>query len=122
MDNDLMMAVLAMNAYDFPNESGIGRGSAIGNAAVLKDASGEAVKSEVGPFAAYAYSYNGQTVISFRGTDGFIDVLSGWGGGLGFLNTQAYLAIQFYKSVVEGDDDPATVFPYSTSGITGELR
>ncbi len=105
-DESLMLAVLSLHAYN----DAVPATTSIGNATYLKAA------DEVGGFAAYAYSYNGQTVISFRGTDGFIDVLSGWGGGLGFLNTQAYLAIQFYKSVVEGDDDPATVFPYSTSG------
>ena len=111
MNSDLMLAVLSMDAY-----GNLQPGHQIGNASISN------IAPQVSGFAAYAYSYNGQTVISFRGTDGFIDVLSGWGGGLGFLNTQAYLAIQFYKSVVEGDDDPATVFPYSTSGITGELR
>jgi fermentation-respiration switch protein FrsA (DUF1100 family) len=106
MNRDLMLAVLSMHAYSDDTSF-----NQIGTAAVSKvadpDGSG---------FFAKAYSYNGETVISYRGTDGGNDVLNGWAGGLGFNSTQAGLAIAFYRDVVTSDASGATNFPYSTAG------
>jgi hypothetical protein len=94
-----MMAVLSLHAYDQNAD-----GAQIGNATILR-----AAPQEFG-FAAYAYSYNGGTVISFRGTDGIIpDVWYGYGTGAGLQSTQASLAANFYRTV-EGAG-----FPYGTS-------
>ena len=56
MNKDLMVAVLSMDAY---NPMG-----SIGNAVVISNA------PQSTGFAAVAYSYGGQTIISYRGTDG----------------------------------------------------
>lgn len=62
-------------------------------------------------FYAVAYEWQGQTVISYRGTDnpslmgsagaGASDIWSGWSIGAGYTGTgtQAGLALQFYQSV-----------------------
>jgi hypothetical protein len=102
MNRDLMLAVLSMDAY--------GPGQSIGLAS-----KGSSLDSPNG-FAAVAYSYNGETITSYRGTDGGSDVLNGMVGGLGFNSTQAALGIQFYRDVVTGDFNSATDFPYSASG------
>ncbi len=57
-DENLMMAVLAMHAYADPFSAT----TDVGKAEFIEDA------PQALGFAAYAYSYNGQTVISFRGT------------------------------------------------------
>jgi hypothetical protein len=53
-----MLAILSMDAY-----KNLSEGDQVGNAIVLN------VAPQQSGFAAYAYSYNGQTVVSFRGTD-----------------------------------------------------
>ena len=58
MNKDLMLAVLAMDAYQTRTTD-----YKIGNAKVLQ---GSPSNSPNG-FAAVAYSYNGETIISYRG-------------------------------------------------------
>jgi hypothetical protein len=104
MNYDLMMAVLAMDAYG---------AHAVGHTVGFAEISLVAPK-EYG-FVAYAYNYKGSTVIAYRGTNtdsisGLVgDILYGWGQGLGFAPTQAELAAEFYKSVAGAG------FPYSTN-------
>jgi hypothetical protein len=95
-----MMAVLAMDAYGTKGNVGLAT-----NLGVPISAEDRATG-----FSAEAYSYLGQTVIAFRGTNGFSDAWYGWGGGIGAESTQAGLAAAFYKDVVG-----AAAFPYSTS-------
>ena len=54
-------------------------------------------------FYAIAYDWNGETVISFRGTDGLlIDALNGYGLGAGFATSpQGDLALAFYHAVTQ---------------------
>jgi hypothetical protein len=101
MNYDLMMAVLALHSYD-DNEAV----KNIGTASFIKPA------DQGSGFAAYAYTYNGETIISFRGTDGYYvgDAWYGWGGGVGAETTQAGLAAQFYQSVFG-----SAAFPFSTN-------
>ena len=54
------MAVLSMDPYAY-HQDGVWQ---IGNATVLKNA------DQSTGFAAVAYNYGGQTIISYRGTDG----------------------------------------------------
>jgi Ca2+-binding RTX toxin-like protein len=102
MNNDLMLAVLSMDTY---NPQGT-----IGLASQLL-----VQPSLSSGFAAVAYSYNGQTVISYRGTDGdylhYLDAWYGWGGGFGAESTQAGQAAAFYRSVA------SATFPYSTNVV-----
>jgi hypothetical protein len=105
MNKDLMLAVLSMDAY-------IPLGT-IGNATVISSA------PQSNGFAAVAYRYNGQTIISYRGTDGYYlgDAWYGWGGGIvGAETTQAGLAAKFYQDVAGTDGNIGTTFPYSTLG------
>jgi hypothetical protein len=74
VDNNLMMAVLSMDAYFNRAE-----GWQVGNAMINKPPA-----DPVSGFEAYAYSRNGAEVIAFRGTDNLSDVLHGWLAGGGF--------------------------------------
>jgi hypothetical protein len=89
-DKNLMLAILAMDAYY--NRIA---GWQIGNATVTQ------VADQLNGFAALAYSYGGETVISYRGTDGVTD-LDDWIGGLGAVPPQAGLAAEFYRSISGG--------------------
>lgn len=103
MNYDLMMAVLSMAAY-LDDKPKIG----LATRQTVAEPNGYLSSG----FSAVAYSYNGQTIISYRGTDSFVDVLTGWTQGLGFASVQAGQAAEFYKSVV----GPAS-FPYSTNVV-----
>ncbi len=92
MNKNLMLAVLSMDAYDPQGTIGI--------ATQLKFQ-----PSLSSGFSAVAYSYNGETVISFAGTNGFSDAWYGWGGAFGAETTQAGLAAKFYQDVTGADDN-----------------
>ncbi len=96
--SNLMLAILAMDSYNRGYGAGIeglgGIGSKIGGATISTDSTlklGEGVDSAAG-FYAVAYDWNGQKIISYRGTD-FIaetngvggDVVNGYGRGAGVL-------------------------------------
>ncbi|MBE2190583.1 MAG: hypothetical protein IAE63_00210 [Alphaproteobacteria bacterium] len=79
MNDNIFKAILAMDAYNrgydanikFGNLAGTvsldAQGTQIGNATIL-DSNGNAAAQAIG-FYALAYTYNGETVISYRGTD-----------------------------------------------------
>lgn len=50
-------------------------------------------------FYSIAYSYNGMTIISYRGTDAPYDVINGWPSGGGAFTPQDKLAFAFYNDV-----------------------
>jgi len=113
MNNDVMKAILAMDAYNRGYDVGIdglgGLGSAIGNATLSSQSDTEA--GDLGVSAGfYAVSYvlnagtaNEETIISYRGTDkNFVwpwnesgsDLANGYGvGGGSPFGVQAELAI-----------------------------
>ncbi|MCP4081490.1 MAG: hypothetical protein GY743_14685, partial [Planctomycetaceae bacterium] len=88
--NELMYAILAMDAYNREYSPGIKIGDApIGTATLLNredfgiDDNAYQAWQDVDFYAA-AYSYNGQTVISYRGTDDPLpDVNYGYSLGMG---------------------------------------
>src|SRR5215217_5899686 len=109
---DLYRAILAMDAYNRGYNAGIGElgglNSFIGTAKIIETSSAlGAGVDESASFYAVAYDWNGQTVISYRGTDnlagGYLglltgdffnaDVWNGYGIGAGFTDgAQAKLA------------------------------
>lgn len=88
MDRNLMLAVISMDAYSATNGN---IGLADNSNALITPAMAAA------GFFAKAYTYAGETIISYRGTDGYVfgDAWYGWGGGAGFQTTQATMAAQF---------------------------
>ena len=118
ISDELMLSILSMDAYNRGYDPGISglsdeSGSSIGNATITARSSSQAGSAEVNAgFYAISYTWNGQTVISYRGTDdvlglgaGVGDVWNGWITGTGTLvnSEQAALAVQFYDSVTGGD-------------------
>ena len=125
--NTLMQAILAMDSYNQGYNAGLDHGQEqIGLATVNTDSTDEfsdpnAPPGTVSPdqtagFYAVAYNYNGQTVISYRGTDNLSlfpdtesgaggDIWTGWGVGLGsYLGQQARLAAEFYQAVTNTEN------------------
>jgi hypothetical protein len=130
MNDILMNAILAMDSYN----RGYGdviklEGNAVGEAtvltteidgvtvnfdsAVIRDTeTGERLDDNIG-FYALAYSYNGETIISYRGTNmedygllgskpNTLDVWHGWSLGAGQIQSQqGIMAIEFYNAVVD---------------------
>lgn len=125
---ELFMAILSMDSYNRGYNAGISDGehvengvdlglgdavgTLVGNARVISrvssDPNGEA---QAAGFYAIAYQWNGETVISYRGTDNpnplaeGSDFWNGWTLGAGFPQaSQGGLSIDFFESVV-GDGD-----------------
>jgi hypothetical protein len=100
--NDLFLAILALDAYNrgyHPGLSGL-TGTQIGTATITsQEYSAVQVAAD---FYAVAYSWNGQTVISYRGTEfegspSLGDLLNGWTLSLGNGSaSQPQLAKDFY--------------------------
>lgn len=87
--SDFLLAILAMDSYDREYDEGIViEGDKIGSA-TFKTYDDVGVTSDIftnwqsAGFYAAAYELPGETVMSFRGTDRPIDVLTGWPVGAG---------------------------------------
>jgi Ca2+-binding RTX toxin-like protein len=121
----LMKAILSMDAYNRGYDAGIKFGNlsgnnsidtasvTIGNATVITSSgilieAGNRLDDDIG-FYAIAYTYNGEKVISYRGTDDFngpLDLLTskdvhhGWTmGGGNTASEQARMAVEFYQII-----------------------
>ena len=125
MNKDLMNAILAMDAYnrgydpnvdDLKYQEIVNEGEIvyIGNAIINSDSrtlgnnpDGKRVDQSSG-FYAISYTYGGETVISYRGTDKISgDLTTGWTLGVGIYSSdQAILATKFYQSVLANDSNP----------------
>lgn len=112
MNSTLMKAILAMDSYNRGYGQGIDglsgeKGTKIGNATVYQQS--DTAENDPGVqagFYAIAYDYNGQKVISYRGTDDLIgtdsDIGNGWVLGSGNVQApQGKMAVQFYQDVVK---------------------
>lgn len=122
MNRDLFLAILALDSYnrsygqrldelavpEFDFEGNptsvvkLGEAEIVRDSSVLTDESGR--QDIANDFYAIAYDWNGETVISYRGTDNLgADALSGYavgaGIGDGVVAPQADLAIEFYESL-----------------------
>jgi Protein of unknown function (DUF2974) len=106
MNRDLMLAVLSMDAYNQGYNAGLTNvGSYIGFAHVIDVTTRADAEAVSASFAAVAYDWNGETVISFRGTDDtFFDAWNGYGAFFGNSSTQSELAARFYDQIVGGVD------------------
>lgn len=132
MSSGLTLAILSMDAYNrgygvrirgLSDE--IGR---LGSATILSDSIGKlGASAELAGFYAIAYNVNGETIISYRGTDNLTTLgsagdvwsygigagdpynLSGPGSGYG---TAVGLTIDFYKAVLNGRD------PFAQGAVT----
>jgi hypothetical protein len=114
MNRNLFLAILAMDSYNRGYEPGIrglsdDLGSAIGDASVIAGSNGASARSA--GFYGIAYNWNGETVISYRGTNfNFLmpivqDVLDGWFVGTGISAArQAGEAADFFNAVINGAD------------------
>jgi len=88
ISDDLMLAILAMDSYNRGYGERIdglgGLGSEIGNATLITDSEATAETSSSArdlSFYAAAYAYDGETIISNRGTDDSglsADLSTGW--------------------------------------------
>ena len=114
MNNDLFLAILALDSYsrgygatlaNLSDSAGVRIGNAIikKNSSVLVDNDGNQTAESVG-FYAVSYEWNGETIVSYRGTDGLNDVIKGWTTGAGWTDqAQANLAVEFYKAATGHD-------------------
>lgn len=122
----LFLAILAMDAYNRGYSTGIISnsqnalagvgGTQIGNAAIASNSSILGPNVDVSAsFFAQSYTWNGKTVISYRGTDQtFSDAYSGYGLPLGrYWDSQPKLAAQFYQNV--RDITSAENMPHGTA-------
>jgi hypothetical protein len=94
ISNDLYLAILAMDSYNRGYSPGLNLAAAsqtqIGdatlgiNSSILTNPGGGASLDEPVSFYAQSYTFNGQKVISYRGTDDILkDALYGWLTGAG---------------------------------------
>ncbi len=123
--NELFFAILSMDSYDRTDgvsERGIDVGTvSVGNATPTIN-SDQVLASDSAPadgFFAQAYDWDGQTVISFEGTNDLSnDVTNGWvtGGGI-YWSPQAKDAALFYQNVVAAQNQSLDADDLYTSQI-----
>ena len=89
LNQDLFLSILAMDSYNRGYDAGINglsqdSGTRIGNAFVSLNADDVGGVARSAGFYALSYEWNGQTVISYRGTNPFnvqafyLDFINGW--------------------------------------------
>ena len=110
ISTDVFMSILAMDSYNRRYGEGIQiSGTAVGTASIGAASSTLPNSPELGAsFFAQSYTWNGKTVISYRGTDDpGPDALYGWGLGLGFPEVaQADMAAPSTPATVTPANDP----------------
>jgi Ca2+-binding RTX toxin-like protein len=125
----LFAAILAMDSYNRGSDAGlIVSGNGIGDA-TLKDVTLPAGFADAG-FFAQAYTWNGETVISYRGTDvlpglnlslfnpaSWTDVAA-WSiwAGANYSTAQAQLAVQFFRTVQSSVQGTIEITGHSLGG------
>jgi hypothetical protein len=118
ISNDLLLAILSMDAYNRGYNSGLGDGNVglgltgrIGNAVIGPNSSnldppGSVGRDSASSFYAQSYTLNGRTIIAYRGTDtefrdGADRPAFTMGAG-NYATAQGNLAIDFYKAINGG--------------------
>ena len=117
ISKELFLSILAMDSYNRGYDPGIlldANAGGIGAATIAADSTSViGSDAQAAGFYALSYTWNGQTVISYRSTDnigalgggdGASDFWRGWITGAGVLvpGGQAQLAVDFYNSVTGG--------------------
>jgi hypothetical protein len=128
MNDELFKAILAMDAYHRGYDKAIritGANTQLGTAVFTGQSSIAENSPEINAgFYASAYSWNGQTIISYRGTSTssggatLTDVVHGWPMGGGFIDSQAGLALRFYQDVAAAQS-PGVDWRYANVALTG---
>ncbi len=126
MNENLMMAILAMDSYnrgygssiDFginPDLANIGIGTA--QTFITSTVLGQGVDQSAS-FYAISYIYNGQVIVSYRGTDNYVlDPLYGYPVAVGDPDApEAQMAFQFYQDVAAKTSDQITLTGHSLGG------
>lgn len=121
---ELFNAILAMDAYNRGYDAGInvlgGVSSYVGLAHIIYQSNIKNSSAEVNAgFYGVAYSYKGETIISYRGTDyprvdttPARDIYHGWSLGAGITESQqAQMAIRFYQAVAKADNSDFPIDP-----------
>ena len=105
MTNDLLLAILSMDAYNRGSNPGLRvNATSIGGATV-----GDFSQIDSTGFFAQAYNLGTQNIISYRGTDDNLDPFTDWPtGGGAYTNAQALEAAQFYSSRLSPEAAQAT--------------
>jgi hypothetical protein len=110
MTDDLMLAILSLDSYDRNFDQQLRVSSNQLGDAMVQQVDLPSGAESIG-FNATAYDLNGQTIISYRGTDTtskgslLTAALNGFGVGAGFAHgPQANAAIQFFQMVAAAED------------------
>ena len=127
MTPNLMLALLAMDAYNRGSNPALdevqGYGTSVGDANILNISDAPLIG-----FSATAYQWNGKKIISFRGTDSPVDILTGWTIGAGLTSygntagpAQLEAAKTFYQlvtnqGVFDGVDSNVILTGHSMGG------
>jgi hypothetical protein len=110
ISKELMYALLAMDSYNRGYDQGVaglgGAGSKIGSAILQVSPNSISLTDwQAAGFYAASYTFNGETVISYRGTDNYNpfasgnDIVNGWISALGATTSQTNMALDFYNAV-----------------------
>ena len=129
IDADVFRAILAMDAYNRGEEKGITvSGNSLGTATLSTSSTDIFTAEELASgFSAQTYTWNGKTVIAYRGTNGaffsktwWTDFFNGWAGGLGSSETtQTRLAVEFYKRFMNSQGGVELVGHSLGGGLAG---
>lgn len=135
MTRDLFLAILSMDSYNRGYNArinGLGETGLIGDAVISAATAEQKEGWEAANFYAIAYNWNGETIISYRGTDDYnifdpsSDIWQGWSLGAGMPSaSQGAYALAFYASVVtkeatQSDGDEAVLTGHSLgAGLAG---
>ena len=121
IDDDVFRAILALDSYNRGYDaevdiSALGGSTTQLGTATLGDQKGDA-EAQAASFFAQSYTYNGETIISYRGTDALLDVVTGAGLGLGFPEGgQPGLALSFFRHISNNTSNPISLTGHSLGG------
>ena len=138
---ELFMSILSMDSYNRGYNAGfigLGESGQIGDATIVTRvdsgiSNDQYLEWQSAGFYAVAYDWNGETVISYRGTDNY-NILSWddetgsdlWNGYLvgagGTFTSQAHLATEFYQAVTGTQTGDPTVPNITVVGHPSDCR